>query len=125
MRALRAYSTSTSPILEEATPPELGRTDVRIRVAAATVNPVDVGVLTGPVRKLAGLPDPIGLGWDVSGTVSEVGDEVTGLVPGDRVAGILHVIGLKPQVGTHADETVLPGAAVAHIPNGLDLIDTA
>jgi NADPH:quinone reductase-like Zn-dependent oxidoreductase len=53
---------------------------VRLRVAASAVNPVDVGVLTGPVRALAGLPDPVGLGWDVSGTVSEVGSEVTGLV---------------------------------------------
>jgi NADPH:quinone reductase-like Zn-dependent oxidoreductase len=125
MRALLAYSTSASPVLEEVAPPELGPTDVRIRVAAAAVNPVDVGVLTGPVRTLAGLPDPVGLGWDVSGTVSEVGSEVTDLGPGDRVAGILHVIGLKPSVGAHADETVLPADAVARVPDSLDLVETA
>jgi NADPH:quinone reductase-like Zn-dependent oxidoreductase len=125
MSALLAHSTSTSPILGETGPPELGATDVRIRVAAAAVNPIDIAVLTGPVRDLAGLPDPVGLGWDVSGTVSEVGSEVTHLGPGDRVAGILHVIGLKPRVGTHADETVLPAAAVARVPEGLDLVDAA
>jgi NADPH:quinone reductase-like Zn-dependent oxidoreductase len=125
MPALLAYSTSASPVLEEVAPPELGPTDVRLRVAASAVNPVDVGVLIGPVRALAGLPDPVGLGWDVSGTVSEVGSEVTGLVPGDRVAGILHVIGLKPSVGAHADETVLPAGAVAHVPDGLDLVEAA
>jgi len=125
MPALLAHSTSTAPILGEVAPPELGATDVRIRVAAAAVNPIDIAVLTGPVRDLAGLPDPVGLGWDVSGTVSEVGSEVTRLGPGDRVAGILHVIGLKPSVGTHADETVLPAAAVASVPEGLDLVDAA
>jgi NADPH:quinone reductase-like Zn-dependent oxidoreductase len=125
MLALRAYSTSTSPVIEEVATPALGPTDVRIQVAAAAVNPVDVGVLTGPVRSLAGLPDPVGLGWDVSGTVSEVGSDVTGLRPGDQVAGILHVIGLKPSVGTHATETVLSADAVARIPDGLDLIDAA
>jgi NADPH:quinone reductase-like Zn-dependent oxidoreductase len=125
MRALRAYSTSTSPVLEEVSPPTLGPTDVRIQVAAAAVNPVDVIVLTGPLREVAGLPDPVGLGWDVSGTISEVGSDVTGLGPGDRVAGILHVIGLKPSVGSHADETVLPAEAVAPIPDGLDLVDAA
>jgi len=125
MRALLAYSTSASPVLEEVAAPQLGSTDVRIRVAAAAVNPVDVGVLTGPVRGLTGLPDPVGLGWDVSGTVSEVGGEVSGLQPGDRVAGIVHVIGLKPSVGAHADETVLPADAVALVPNGLDLIEAA
>jgi NADPH:quinone reductase-like Zn-dependent oxidoreductase len=123
--ALLAYSTSASPVLEEVSPPELGPADVRIQVAAAAVNPVDVAVLTGPVRAAVELPDPIGLGWDVSGTVTEVGSEVTGLGPGDRVAGILHLIGLKPSVGTHADETVLPAAAVARVPDGLDLVEAA
>ena len=125
MPALLAYSTSASPVLEEVAPPELGPADVRIQVAAAAVNPVDVAVLTGPVRAAVELPDPVGLGWDVSGTVTEVGGEVTGLSPGDRVAGILHVIGLKPSVGTHADETVLPADAVARVPDGLDLVEAA
>jgi NADPH:quinone reductase-like Zn-dependent oxidoreductase len=125
MPALLAYSTSASPVIEDVSPPELGPTDVRIQVAAAAVNPVDVMVLTGPLRALAGLPDPVGLGWDVSGTVTEVGSEVTDLRAGDRVAGILHVIGLKPGVGTHADETVLPADAVARVPDGLDLVEAA
>jgi NADPH:quinone reductase-like Zn-dependent oxidoreductase len=123
--ALLAYSTSASPVLEEVSPPQLGPGDVRIKVAAAAVNPVDVTVLTGPLRAVVGLPDPVGLGWDVSGTVIEVGSEVIGLGPGDRVAGILHLFGLKPGVGTHADETVLPADAVARVPDGLDLVEAA
>jgi NADPH:quinone reductase-like Zn-dependent oxidoreductase len=55
----------------------------------------------------------------------QVGGDVTDQGAGDRVAGILHVIGLKPSVGTHADETVLPAAAVARVPDGLDLVDAA
>lgn len=125
MPALLAYSTSTSPVLEDVSRPEVGLTDVRIQVAAAAVNPVDVKVLTGPLRAAVGLPDPIGLGWDVSGTVTEVGSEVTGLGPGDGVAGLLHLLGLKPSVGTHADETVLPADAVARVPDGLDLVGAA
>jgi NADPH:quinone reductase-like Zn-dependent oxidoreductase len=123
--ALLAYSTSASPVLEEVSPPELGPTDVRIQVAAAAVNPVDVAVLTGPLRALVGLPDPVGLGWDVSGILTEAGDEVAGLKPGDRVAGVLHLIALKPSVGTHAEETVLPARGVARVPDGLDLIGAA
>ncbi|WP_139416135.1 NADP-dependent oxidoreductase [Agromyces laixinhei] len=125
MPALLAYSTSTSPALEDVAPPELGPTDVRIGVIAAAVNPVDVKVLTGPLRAALGLPDPIGLGWDVSGTIIEIGSEVTDLVPGDRVAGMLHLLALRPSVGTHADETVLSADAVARVPDGLDLVDAA
>jgi NADPH:quinone reductase-like Zn-dependent oxidoreductase len=123
--ALLAYSTSASPVLEEVSPPELGPTDVRIQVAAAAVNPVDVAVLTGPLRALVGLPDPVGLGWDVSGILTETGGEVVGLKRGDRVAGVLHLIALKPSVGTHAEETVLPAHGVARVPDGLDLIEAA
>ena len=125
MPALLAYSTSDSPVVEEVSPPDLGPADVRIQVAAAALNPVDVAMLAGPVRAAVELPDPVGLGWDVSGTVTEVGSEVAGLGPGDRVAGILNVIALKPSVGTHADETVLPAAAVARVPDRLGLVEAA
>jgi NADPH:quinone reductase-like Zn-dependent oxidoreductase len=125
MLALLAYSTSVSPVLEDVSPPELAPTDVRIQVAAAAVNPVDVSVVTGSLRAVVGLPDPVGLGWDVSGTVTEVGSEVTGLGRGDRVAGLLLLLGLKPSVGTHAVETVLPADAVARVPDGLDLVEAA
>jgi NADPH:quinone reductase-like Zn-dependent oxidoreductase len=125
MRALRAYSTSTTPVLEEVAPAPLGPRDVRVRVAAAAVNPVDIMVVAGPLRSVVGLPDPVGLGWDVSGTVAEVGDEVADLVPNDRVAGLLLLFALKPSVGTHAEETVLPADAVARVPGGLDLVEAA
>ena len=82
-------------------------------------------MVTGRVRAAVELPDPIGLGWDVSGIVTEVGSQVTDLRPGDRVAGILDVIAREPSVGTHVDATVLPAAAVARVPDDLDLIDAA
>ncbi|MEZ5120685.1 MAG: zinc-binding dehydrogenase [Solirubrobacterales bacterium] len=125
MRALLAHSTSTAPVLEDVAPPALGPRDVRVQVAAAAVNPVDVMVVTGPLRSVVGLPDPVGLGWDVSGIVAEIGHDVTGLSPGDRVAGLLLLFDLKPSVGTHADETVLPADAVARVPDGLDLVEAA
>lgn len=125
MLALLAYSTSTAPVLDDVAPPELGAGDVRIQVAAAAINPVDVMTVAGPLREAVGLPDPVGLGWDVSGTIAETGSEVTGLAPGDRVAGLLLLLGLKPSVGTHAAETVLPADAVARIPDGLDLVEAA
>lgn len=125
MPALLAYSSTATPVLEDVLPVEVGAADVRIRVAAASVNPVDVALLSGAVRAAVDLPDPVGLGWDVSGIVTEAGSKVTGLAPGDRVAGILNVVALGPRVGTHASETVLPAHAVARVPGGLDLVEAA
>lgn len=125
MPALLAYATNASPVLEEVAPPDLGPSDVRIQVAGAGVNPVDVAIGTGRLRAVVALPDPVGLGWDVSGIVTEIGGEVTAVHVGDRVAGILNVISLKPSIGTHADETVLPAGAIARVPSGLDLVEAA
>jgi len=125
MRALLAYANRTTPTLEEVTPPDLGDNDVRIAVAAGGINIVDIGIASGAVRAAAELPDPIGLGWDVSGHVIEAGANVSHVRPGDRVAGFLNIIAIKPQVGTHADSTILSGDAVAVVPDSLNLEDVA
>jgi NADPH:quinone reductase-like Zn-dependent oxidoreductase len=125
MQALHAYSTGALPVLEDVRPSALGPADVRIQVAAAAVNPVDVMVAAGRLHDVVGLPDPVGLGWDVSGAVTEAGADVTGIQTGDHVAGVLLLLGLKPSVGTHAEEAVVPAAAVARVPDGLDLAAAA
>lgn len=125
MHALLAYSTGTAPALENVAREDLGPNDVRIRVAAAAVNPVDTMIGAGRLHEVAALPDPVGLGWDVSGTVTETGRAVTTVHVGDQVAGILNVIATKPGIGTHAEETVLAAEAIAHVPSGLDLIAAA
>jgi NADPH:quinone reductase-like Zn-dependent oxidoreductase len=122
MQAVVTRTGASAPLLEEVTTPVVGHDDVRIAVAAAAVNPVDTLVATNAqVRQAFALPDPAGLGWDVSGRVTEVGTGVTDLAVGDPVAGLRHLAEL-PRVGTHAPETVLPQTAVALVPEGLDVV---
>ena len=102
----------------------LGPGQVRIAVAAATVNPVDVVVRDGVLHQ-AGIidqPEHTGLGWDFAGTVLEAGPDV-GLAPGTRVAGL--VGGFDRDFGTYAEQLVLPAAAVAVVPDGLGLVEAA
>lgn len=103
---------------------EPGPGQVRVRVEAATVNPVDV-LVRGGVLHQAGVinqPEHTGLGWDFAGTVIGAGPDV-GLAPGTRVAGL--VGGLDRDFGTYAEELVLPAVDVAVVPDGLDLADAA
>ncbi|NRQ31854.1 NADP-dependent oxidoreductase [Nonomuraea sp. NN258] len=92
---------------------------VRIRVEAATVNPVDLATRSGALTEAGLLParEVIGLGWDVAGTVERIGPGVVGIRPGD------HVIGLSDRLdvplGTQADHVVLDAAAVAAAPAGV------
>lgn len=62
--------------------PVPGPRDLRVRVSAVSVNPVDTKVRRNRAPK-AGAPEV--LGWDAVGVVDQVGSAVTAFKPGDRV----------------------------------------
>jgi NADPH:quinone reductase-like Zn-dependent oxidoreductase len=103
--------------------PRPGPGQVRIRTAAATVNPVDWltadGVLAAMTPHLA---PPFVLGWDVAGTVDAVGDGAPYAV-GQAVAGMSPWFARG--VGTFAEAVVLDADQVAPVPDGLDLAEAA
>ncbi|MEV6770758.1 NADP-dependent oxidoreductase [Nocardia sp. NPDC051030] len=93
--------------------PEPGPGEVLVRVAAASVNAADWKIRAGLIAKFG--PPPFTLGFDVSGTVAEVGADVTGYRPGDEVYGM--VLGRS---GAYAEYVVLPADFVAPKPASLD-----
>ncbi|WP_328873053.1 NADP-dependent oxidoreductase [Streptomyces sp. NBC_00287] len=99
--------------------PEPGARQIRIRVAAATLNPVDAGVREGV---FGGAGERIGLGWDVAGTVDATG-EASGWSVGDEVVALVYGV-LKP-LGTHAEYVVVDADAVAKAPLSVDAVHAA
>lgn len=99
---------------------EPGPGEVRVEIAAAPVNPVDLGVASGVFHGmgLVHQPEWTGLGWDFAGTVVAVGAGVD-LAVGTRVAGLID--GFDRDFGTYAEQLVVSAANVAVIPDGLDL----
>lgn len=99
---------------------EPGSGRVRVKVAAAAVNPVDLGVASGVFHDLGLVAQPnwTGLGWDFAGTVESAGAGVD-LAVGARVAGV--VAGFDRDYGTYAERLVVSAADVAVVPDGLDL----
>ena len=104
--------------------PALEPGQVRVAVAAATVNPIDLVVRAGVLHDAGVIrqPEHTGLGWDFSGTVLEAAGDVD-LTPGTRVAGL--VGGFDRDFGTYAEQLVLPATDVAVVPDGLDLVEAA
>lgn len=94
--------------------------EVRIRIAAAGVNPVDVVTRRGVFHDLGWLPRdrPVGIGWDLAGQVDAVGPGVDGFAIGTRVAALRGQ--LDAGIGAYADQLTLPAAAVAALPGSLD-----
>ena len=68
--------------------PHAGPGEVRVRVSAAGLNPVDYKIFHGgPAAEAFGGAPGSGVGNDFAGVVDEIGDGVTGLSVGDRVFG--------------------------------------
>lgn len=118
-----AVVSDPDPQLTEVPDLRPGPQEVLIRVSAATVNPVDHMVASAPGREAFGLSGRLGLGWDVAGTVLEVGEKVDTFRPGDRVAGLDD--DLTRGVRGQAEQALLPTAAVAPVPQGLSDIAAA
>src|SRR6478752_6134192 len=90
MRALRfhAYGGPEQLRVDEVPEPHPGPGEVRIRVSAASINPFDGKVLGGAMSGGQELAEPMGLGFDASGVVDELGEGVTGVQVGDDVFGL-------------------------------------
>src|SRR2546430_6542869 len=100
--------------LTEVPVPEPGAGQVRIRVEAAAVNPVDYATRAGYLTSFATEREVTGIGWDVAGVIDAIGPEVRGFAPGDRVIGLRDLVDLP--LGTHAEQVVLDAVVVAAAP---------
>ncbi|MEV4008913.1 NADP-dependent oxidoreductase [Nonomuraea angiospora] len=127
MRAVVIHAFGGPEVLEiaEVPVPVVRERQVRIRVEAATVNPVDLATRSGALTEAGLLParDVIGIGWDVAGTVDEVGPGVTGVVPGERVIGLSDRLDVP--LGAQAECVVLDADAVTRAPSGRSPVEAA
>jgi NADPH:quinone reductase-like Zn-dependent oxidoreductase len=74
--------------LREVPEPHAGAGEVRVRVAAVGLNPMDWVLSSMPeMAQQFGITLPSGFGTDFAGTVDEVGEGVSGFAVGDRVYG--------------------------------------
>jgi NADPH:quinone reductase-like Zn-dependent oxidoreductase len=88
--------------LDEVSLPQLRSGQIRVRVKAASVNPMDWVIRKGQVKVMTGSKFPRGLGHDFAGVVEAVGPGVASLKVGDEVLG---ATGLK-EAGTFSEAVV-------------------
>lgn len=108
------YGESDVLMVGERPDPVPGPGEVRIRIDAASVNPIDCKIRLGLVQKRIPHQLPIVPGWDASGVIDSVGAGVTLQKIGDPVYAYCR----KPivQYGTYAEYIVLPQEQVAPKP---------
>jgi NADPH2:quinone reductase len=97
-------------VIEEELPsPKAG--EVRVKVSAAGVSLPDVLAREGVHPETP--PVPYTPGWDLVGTVDQVGERVRGFEPGQTVAAM-------PIHGCYAQYVCLPQRKLVPVPAGLD-----
>ena len=102
--------------------PDTRSGDVRIRVCAATVNPVDIMVRKGLVFVSDAAP-PYVPGMEAAGAVDQIGEGTdTDLRIGDRVMAISVVSGTH---GAYAEYLVVPAESVVRVPTGATDLEVA
>jgi len=124
MRAhvLRKYSKAAPLItLDERPVAACGPGDVRIRVEAVALNPVDLKTCEGEPKVLLPFAPPFVLGSDLAGQVVATGAGVTTLNIGDAV----YAYAGMDRMGAFAEEVVLPAGRVARRPTGLSAVEAA
>ncbi len=125
MKAVRIHEYGGPEVVryEDAPEPEPGPGEVLVRVHAAGVNPVDWKTRSGGGQaKKIGEQFPLVLGWDLSGTVEQVGPEADSWAVGDEVFGLV----LFPQPGaTFAEYVATPAGELAAKPRALSHVEAA
>ncbi|MGZ8178045.1 NAD(P)H-quinone oxidoreductase [Williamsia sp. SKLECPSW1] len=118
MRVISVENEGPDSVLTPATAdrPTAGPGEVVIAVAAAGLNRADLMQRQGFYPPPPGASDILGL--EVSGTVDELGDGVTGLSVGDEVCALL-------SGGGYAEYVAVPAVQVLPVPDGVDLVEAA
>jgi NADPH:quinone reductase-like Zn-dependent oxidoreductase len=102
---------------EEYPDPVPGPGEVLVRVAAASVNPIDCMRRVGLTKDSYPIKFPGLIGIDMAGTAVKIGAGVAGFSVGDRVFAMVD--------DTYAELCVAKAAVLAKVPEGLDLIEAA
>ena len=106
--------------LLEVSVPVVGPRQLRVRVHATAVNPLDCQIRRGDYADQTSLPAIIG--HDVSGVVEEIGTEISKFGVGDEVYYTPAIFGSS---GSYAKQHIVDAEIVAHKPSNLSHIEAA
>lgn len=112
---LTAYGDVDKLVVRELPDPTVGPGEIMVRMAGASINPIDWKLRGGAYHAYMPLALPAILGRDASGEVVEVGAGVTAFKVGARVLG-------RVSAG-YAELVVAPADAWAEVPPKMNLID--
>ncbi len=114
---LHAYGDTSELSYEDDDIPEPGVGEIRVRMRATSINPVDWKIRSGAAKERFPLDLPEILGVDLAGEVDALGEGTAGFEKGMRV--------MAKANGTYAEYTVAKADTLAPIPDALSFEQAA
>jgi NADPH:quinone reductase-like Zn-dependent oxidoreductase len=114
---LKAYGDVDQLSYEEVERPQPQAGEVLVKIAAASVNPIDWKIRSGAMREIMRIPLPTVLGYDLAGEVVELGAGVTSFAIGQKVLAIAD--------HCYAEYAVVKAEVLAPMPEGLSFEQAA
>src|SRR3989442_12400314 len=113
MKAIRIHNYGGPEVMkyEDVPVPTAGKGEAVVKIAAVGVNFIDIYFRSG-LSKAAQMP--FTPGQEGAGTVSSIGEGVTEVKVGDRVAYAM-------TIGSYAEYSVVPAWRLVKLPNSVDL----
>ncbi|MEH0152500.1 NADP-dependent oxidoreductase [Limibacter armeniacum] len=110
--------------IKEIDKPPLKEGEILVAVKAISINPADVKIRAAEegIKSMYAGAENIILGWDIAGTVEEVGSGVTHFKKGDKVFGMVNFPG---QGNAYAEYVAAPENQMAKIPDNVSFEEAA
>lgn len=113
MQAMVIHKYGKHPVQQETMPvPSMNPYEVRVKIKAASINPIDYKIRDGGLKLLLKFEFPLILGNDFSGVITEVGDAVYGRPR-------------KEKIGTFAEFIAIDASEIALKPEQLSFEEAA
>jgi NADPH2:quinone reductase len=121
MKAIRIHAHGGPEVMRweevELPPPAPG--EARVRHTAIAVNFSDINQRRGGFYTSEPMPMPLILGNEAAGVVESVGEGVSNVKPGDRIAYVGRDAAFYQRTGAYAEERNMPAARLILLPAGI------
>jgi len=117
VKAVQITGYGQQAVVGEVGTPTTGPGEVLVRIAGVALNPLDFKIALGSVQGFFPVEFPYILGTDLSGTVTELGEDVAGWNAGDQVIARLD----PTRGGAAAEFAVVPADQLVKAPSSIFL----
>jgi NADPH:quinone reductase-like Zn-dependent oxidoreductase len=118
MKAIQYKGYGSSAVIEQVeipTPSIQNENDVLIQVKAAGINPIDIKIRTGIIKKIRPVEMPFIPGGEASGIIVEIGSEVSKFKVGDEVIALTKTSAYAQYVTVNENAVVLKPQSLSFV----------